>query len=106
MRQKFTKKLHPAQKAKKAKRTKELNEESGKLLNSDLLNKSQRKTIFKKHKARDVREQIAELKRQTKKLRKKDSSERAEKKRIAKQIKELKLLIKRSGEEASSSDSD
>jgi hypothetical protein len=73
----------------------------------DLLTKVKRKTLFKKHKAREVQAQIAELRMQSKKLKKKNAADKAEKKKISKQIKELKSLIRRAGEDVSSgSDSD
>ena len=54
------------------------------------LSKAKRKQIFKKDKARDIKSQIAALRAESKKLKKKDLSQKAEKKRIAKQIKSLK----------------
>lgn len=62
------------------------------------LTKAQRKQIFKKSKAKEVKAQIAELKLQSKKLKKSNSVQKSEKKKIAKLIKELKAQVKRSGE--------
>ena len=67
---------------------------------------AKRKQIFKKHKAKDVKAQIAELMQQSKKLKKKDLDQKAQKRKIAKQIKELKASIKRCGESQDGSDSD
>ncbi len=67
---------------------------------------AKKKQIFKKDKAYQVRAQIAELKAQSKKFKKKDHAGKAEKKKIAKQIKELKAILRRSGQAASDEDSD
>lgn len=61
------------------------------------LSVAKRKQIFKKHKAKDIKAQIAALRIQSQKLNKKDGKQKAEKGRIAKQIKELKARIQRSG---------
>lgn len=64
------------------------------------LSKAQRKQIFKKSRAKEIKGQIAELKLQSKKLKKSNSAQKSEKKKIAKLIKELKAQVKRSGETA------
>jgi len=46
------------------------------------------------------------LRAESKKFKKKDHLQKVEKKKIAKQIKELKALLRRSGQDASDSDSD
>lgn len=46
-----------------------------------------------------IKAQIAELKLQSKKMKKKDLEQKAEKKKVIKLIKELKALVKRSGED-------
>jgi len=48
------------------------------------LSKVKRQQIFKKHKKKDVQAQIKELKLQSKKFKKKDVSQKAEKGKIAK----------------------
>lgn len=55
-----------------------------------------------------IKNQIAELKLQSKKLKKKDMDQKGEKKKVIKMIKELKALIRRSGEgkDSDSDDSD
>jgi len=61
------------------------------------LSVAKRKQIFKKHKAKDVKAQIVALRIQSQKLNKKDGKAKAEKGKIAKQIKELRARIQRSG---------
>lgn len=70
------------------------------------LSVAKRKQIFKKHKAKDLKAQIAELRVKSQKLNKKDTKQKAEKGKIAKQIKELKKSIKRSGIQDGEDDSD
>ena len=55
------------------------------------LNAVKRKQIFKKDKAKALKAMIQDLKVQSKKLKKRDLIQKAEKKKIAKQIKMLKL---------------
>ena len=62
------------------------------------LTKAKRQQIFKKGRAMAIKAQIAELKLQSKKLKKKDMDQKTEKKKVIKMIKELKALVKRSGE--------
>ena len=85
MRTKIKKKVHPAHKKHKSKiaaaKEKEpsLNE---KMMNLDLLPKTKRMSLFKKHKARDVKAEIFELKQASKKLKKKTAADRVEKKNV------------------------
>ena len=62
------------------------------------LSVGKKKQIFKKEKAKSIKNRIQELKQQSKKLKKKNIEQKAEKKRIAKEIKTLKASLKASEE--------
>ena len=66
------------------------------------LSRAKRKQVFKKSRSKEIKAQIAELRLQSKKLKKKDIAQKEEKGKIAKQIKALKAMIRKSGENESS----
>jgi hypothetical protein len=67
---------------------------------------AKRKQIFKKKNRRDVKKRIQELRLKSLKLKKKNIDQKAEKRKIAHEIKELTSQLNHDGAEAGESDSD
>ena len=65
-----------------------------------------RKQIFKKKNRRDVKKRIAELRLKSLKLKKKNIDQKAEKRKIAHEIKDLTSQLNHDGADAGESDSD